>query len=284
MGFEIREMNPYIRVATQSVLRAGHEIGRRVLFDYEMIYVESGCFTLMYDGRDYFCCEGQFLLLRPGIPHAFFGLTGEVSQPHIHFDFTATAESPRIPISFRDVDCFSEAERRMIARDVFEECPQQPVVDFAEREDALRLFYGVIQAQKNAPLLAKATLSMLLTHMIEKGFSQCLCAEEGKLDLARQVKDYLDAGHGFEARLEDFEKMFSYSRYHLERLFRQRYGIGVIAYRNQKRMERARELLWSASVTEVAERLGFSSIYVFSRAYRRHFGESPREARNAEKL
>jgi len=283
MSFEIRELNPYVRLATRSRLRAGHEIGRRVLFDYELIYVESGTFTLMYDEREYRCSEGQFLLLRPGIPHAFLGLKQEVSQPHIHFDFTATADSPRIPISFKDIDSFSESERNLIARDVFEGAPRQPLISFCDRDGALQLFYEVIHHQKNAPLLAKASLVMLLVRMIEAGFSDCLREEERSCCAAQAIKDYLDAGHGFDARLEDLEKMFSYSRYHLERLFRERYGIGVIAYRNRLRMEAARELLRFESVTAVAERLGFSSIYVFSRAYRRHFGRSPSDSRGNRK-
>jgi len=38
---------------------------------------------------------------------------------------------------------------------------------------------------------------------------------------------------------------------------------------------KAKELLERYSVTEVAEQLCFSSIYVFSRAYKKHFGISP---------
>ena len=71
------------------------------------------------------------------------------------------------------------------------------------------------------------------------------------------------------------EKRFSYSRFHLECLFREKYGVGIIAYRNEERLARAKELLATKTVTDVAYTLGYSSIYSFSRAYKNKFGCSP---------
>jgi AraC-like DNA-binding protein len=41
----------------------------------------------------------------------------------------------------------------------------------------------------------------------------------------------------------------------------------------------AKELLRDVSVTEISEKLGFSSIYAFSRAFSNFFGQSPSEYR-----
>ena len=51
--------------------------------------------------------------------------------------------------------------------------------------------------------------------------------------------------------------------------------MGIIAYRNQKRLEYAKELLRDNSVGEVAEQLGYKSIFSFSRAFKLHFGTAP---------
>ena len=53
--------------------------------------------------------------------------------------------------------------------------------------------------------------------------------------------------------------------------------MGIIAYKNERRLGAARLLLKEESVTEVARRLGYSSIYVFSRAFKNRFGVSPSE-------
>jgi len=71
------------------------------------------------------------------------------------------------------------------------------------------------------------------------------------------------------------EQYFNYSKYHLEREFTKAFGTSLIAYRNRVRMEHAACLLKEKAVTAVAEELGFSSVYVFSRAFKRHFGYPP---------
>ncbi|MBP3435507.1 MAG: helix-turn-helix transcriptional regulator [Clostridia bacterium] len=67
----------------------------------------------------------------------------------------------------------------------------------------------------------------------------------------------------------------------MEHRFKNRYGISLIAYRNDKRMRSAKILLASQSVSDVSNELGFSSIYVFSRAFKNHFGISPSNYKKA---
>lgn len=78
---DVHAVNPYIRIATLSVIPAGRSIKRRGLFDYELIYIQRGTFILNYAQRDYVCSQGQFVLLRPGVPHSFSGIEKDISQP-----------------------------------------------------------------------------------------------------------------------------------------------------------------------------------------------------------
>ena len=128
---------------------------------------------------------------------------------------------------------------------------------------------------KNSELSNKAKLIQIIDSIITDNFPDCFTSEEKKYDTAQQLKDYIDAGQGYSATLEDFENLFSYSKFHLEREFKKNYGMSIISYRNKKRMEKAEELLRTKTVSLVAETLGFSSIYVFSRAFKQHFGVSP---------
>ena len=87
--------------------------------------------------------------------------------------------------------------------------------------------------------------------------------------------------------LDDFEKHFSYSKFYLEKLFREKYGESLISYRNRRRLESACALLLEHSVENVARTLGYSSIYVFSRSFSNFYGISPakyaRQRKNEEK-
>lgn len=275
MHLDIQTVNPYIRVAIPSVLTAGTEIKRRIIFDYELIYIESGEFTLNYNECDYVCTPGMFLFLRPGIPHSFTRIKGALSQPHIHFDVVYSGKSRRTPICFKDLCDLSSGERELLQRDLFEGYPKTPFVRFFNTEQALRLFYGIIEGTQNSELTRKAMLTQLIDRLICDNYPDRFQKKESFYGIAQQLKDYIDTEQGLSAQLSDFEKQFSYSKYHLERQFKKQYGISIMAYRNSKRMEVARRLLQTETVSAVSERLGFSSIYVFSRAYKQHFGVAP---------
>ncbi len=267
------EINPYIRVAIPSVLKKGRVIGPRIIFDYELIYIEKGLLNLDYGAEKYQCRPGTFLFLRPGVTHCF-SIMEELSQPHIHFDMIFQPNSPNVPISFKNKDQLTPEEQKMIRPDLFAEYPPTPLLQFADRERAFELFRGVICDAKASPLLQKARLTEILDLLIQDHFPGFFHLGE-RNSVAGQIKSYLDAGQGLWHSLADLEQQFSYSRFHLERQFKKEYGISLIAYRNKKRMELAKERLKSTSVSEVAEEMGYSSIFAFSRAFKNYFGHNP---------
>ena len=68
---------------------------------------------------------------------------------------------------------------------------------------------------------------------------------------------------------------------HLDRLFARHRGQGFLADYHRMRLEQGDKLLRQSglSVSEIAFATGYSSSSHFSRAYRRQFGASPRQAR-----
>ena len=72
-----------------------------------------------------------------------------------------------------------------------------------------------------------------------------------------------------------------YSETYLCALFKQQTGSGMYNYLLHTRIARAQELILSDlyTVTEVAERCGFSGIYSFSRAFKAVTGKAPLDFR-----
>ncbi len=269
-------INPYIRVAMQSVLKKGMVIDTRIIFDYELIYIADGNFVLNYNGMDYPCHKSQFILLCPGISHSFLSIDTDLSQPHIHFDITCLPDSTQVPVCFKDFEDLTETEKQKIRANIFDDYPQNPLITFSDKETALHLFNRIVTQPTPSPLVQKGLLIELLDMLIADNFPGLF--EEGRNSLnhiERQVKDYLDANQGASSSLEDIAEQFNYSKYHLTRQFKKQYGVSLILYRNYNRMQLAKTLLLTETVSAVAEKLGFSSIYVFSRAFKNHFGISP---------
>ena len=279
---DISLINPYIRVAMQSVLKSGHEITKRIIFDYELIYIEYGEFNLNYNGTDHLCQKGQFIFLRPGISHSFSKIKSDLSQPHIHFDITHAPNSTQVPVCFKDKDNLTEEEKKKIRPDIFAQYEQNPLVVFSNTKAALQLFYKIINTPQPSSLVQKATLIKLIDMLITDNFPNVFEEDNASgYSVEAQLKDYLDAGQGLVSNLDSIAHQFNYSKYYLERRFKNRYGISLISYRNEKRMQTAKTLLEIQPVSAVAEKLGFSSIYVFSRAFKNRFGFSPNEYKKA---
>ena len=146
----IYELNPYIRVAMHSILKSGSGVRRRIIFDYELIYIEDGDCYFEYDGKEYDCRPGNFIFLRPGIQHKLIAGERQLSQPHIHFDLAYKSDSELVRVSFKDREAFSEKELSMIRRDVFADHPSQPFIYFKNKNRALELFFNVIDSPRDA--------------------------------------------------------------------------------------------------------------------------------------
>ena len=267
-------INPYIRLAIPSVIPSGHNIMRRVIYDYELIYIEHGKFTFTYNDIVYHCTEGDIIFICPGIAHSFQLDSGEISQPHIHFDITHRPHSDKIPISFKDIDNMTDTERNWIHKNYFNSYNNSPLLKIQNKERFLNLFYQII-ANETDTLEKKANMIQIISMLIKDNFHDTIVGQ-AYLDVAHQLKDYIDAGNGLKMRLEDFEKTFYQSKFYLEKKFKETFCMGIIKYRNKKRMEIAPCLLKNHSVSEVTEMLGYQSIYSFSRAYKQHYGYSPR--------
>lgn len=69
----------------------------------------------------------------------------------------------------------------------------------------------------------------------------------------------------------------------LTEIFRHRVGLTVFDYISQRRLECSRQLLESSSlqVRQIADQLGYKNPGDFTRAFRRHYGVTPREYRRS---
>ena len=93
----------------------------------------------------------------------------------------------------------------------------------------------------------------------------------------RQIIDFVDANYNKSFASSDIEDRFSISYDHANRLFKKRTGLGIISYRNRLRIEKAKILLLTSelSVEAIADEVGFSDVYYFSRFFKKTVGVSP---------
>jgi AraC-like DNA-binding protein len=78
--------------------------------------------------------------------------------------------------------------------------------------------------------------------------------------------------------IADLASEMNYSVSYLRAIFRENLGISLGKYIRESRLSRAAQLLLEAelSVTEIAAKTGFESLFAFSRAFKKAYGVSPK--------
>lgn len=96
--------------------------------------------------------------------------------------------------------------------------------------------------------------------------------------LMDQARQYLQAHYQESVTLDAIADALRVSPYHLSHVFSQESRFSLFEYLTHLRMEQARQLLSQGrmNVSEVAFAVGYDDSNYFSKAYRRHFGQSPR--------
>jgi transcriptional regulator GlxA family with amidase domain len=83
--------------------------------------------------------------------------------------------------------------------------------------------------------------------------------------------------------LEDLARCSGFSAQHLNRVFRRILGVTPLKYLMRMKLERSAQMLMDGrqTVAAIAATVGFDDPYYFSRVFRRHFGRSPAQYRDA---
>ncbi|MFS0724407.1 response regulator transcription factor [Paenibacillus sp. 1P07SE] len=101
-----------------------------------------------------------------------------------------------------------------------------------------------------------------------------------KLNL-EAVKAYIDLHFAEPLSLEQLARVFFVSKEYLSKLFKQSYGVTVMDYVLQRRMEQAKAWLEQEelSIKTIAEMTGYEDMSYFYRVFKKHYGVAPGEMR-----
>ena len=153
-------------------------------------------------------------------------------------------------------------------------CYLQAAACLRELEDANRA------KRPGYELLVKGALLRFLALLIAQG-RQCLPTETADTQRLKTVLQWLSAHYAEPLRVADAAGVCSFSASHSMRWFRQMTGQSFISFLNEYRLNTAAEVLQTTdeTVLTIATRCGFENLSYFNRAFKAHFGMTPREYR-----
>lgn len=278
MDMDMNLLSPYVRVAWDSVIEPPFMITERVIYDYELLYVKEGEIVVTVEDRSYRGIPGDLFLFKPKQPHSI-RLAGDqpLRQPHIHFDLFYQPDSPEVKVSFKPLAAMTESERMHFREDISPHLAfplpnhirlHQPII-------IENLIFDIIREREQQfpyhDIAVKGLFVQLWTQLLREihwQFHAHLVSKREQLDRVRQ---FLSHHTGQEVTLDELAALANLSKYYLCRLFKQAYGMSPIQYHLSVRLEKAKQMIqWTdLPLSQIAESLGFQSIYAFSRAFRK---------------
>ncbi|WP_053374916.1 helix-turn-helix transcriptional regulator [Paenibacillus sp. FJAT-27812] len=277
------KLSPNVRRAWNH-RESGMRLKARIIFDYELLYLEKGQLTLRIDHTIHNILPGDIVLFKPGKEHEFIESVGECWMPHIHFDALYADNHEEVPISYKSLSECSEQEKGWIREDVLGSVLQIPdVIRVDNHGEILKTLQQLIYAYERRDLafyILQKSLVLKLIYLIAKGL------EAYELTRSRVHHKSLDAAatlimERFDQAilLEELSKTATLSVYHFSRLFKQKYGLTPHQFQMRYRIEKAKHLLiyTPLSITTIAEKVGYGSVFAFSKAFKQIESISPRK-------
>jgi AraC-like DNA-binding protein len=247
------------------------------------MYIERGELHVRVEDVVHVLQEGDWILLKPGVEHEYVKSSAECWKPHIHFDPIYLEDSEQVPINFKPRSECSPEEIAWIRQDVLGEILDIPAVLRMSNHKELHklltdIFYAQALSREDRTIIEKSCVLRML-HIILQDLNQKkpyshFAHEKG----VESAAAYLMAHFAEAVSLEELAKLACLSVYHFSRLFKRKYGISPHQYLIRCRVEKAKELMLysQASLTVVAEQVGYSTLFAFSKAFKQVEGMSPK--------
>jgi AraC-like DNA-binding protein/mannose-6-phosphate isomerase-like protein (cupin superfamily) len=265
VDFVLQQMRVTTNVCSLQRHERGYRLQHRTVPDYNLLYVTRGRVEWIIDGAATPLGPQDLLIVRPGEPHPARSRTRRVTLTSIHVE-------PTLPGGGDAFDLLRPPRVRSVRR--------------GGRLDrywrgAMEEFDGEQPGRRRTMLHSWARLITLeLLRCDQEAGTLAYVADD---PLVAEALEHLSGRLATPPTLAELAAWAGYSPQHLNRTFRRVLGVTPLQYLMRMRMERAAELLIEGRLTvrAVGERVGFADPYYFSRAFKQHFGRSPRDYQQA---
>jgi len=232
------------------------------------------------------CCDLEITYgLTNGLSCGADGTMETVDKSDIYLSFKGESHEltssrscrfQNLAIDFKDGPCSGMLEE---IHQKFRESRRAHLPDIADSLTAIIsefLFMSHPFSLQNLDSLITSILVKLIRLDMEAPAFNLITAQEKLVEMV----NYIDLHFLDIQSLDEFAPRFGYSYCHISKMFKKQVGSTPNEYLLTRKMEHAARLLAEGqSVSRVAEVLGYSTPYNFSRAFKSQYGVSPREFR-----
>jgi AraC-like DNA-binding protein len=284
---QLAALKPYVRQTGDQWRPPWHMPGRKLL-DYLIVYIAEGAGVFTVGSETFSVGDGDLVWIPPDTFHEMEGFKPSMHCIFAHFDLiydpARSHWDAHVPPDVLDLSAYADLMHPPLPHIAIAKwCGKMQLANNAAVGMLLEriAFEHERDPRKSALVLSGMMLEVIAE--ILKGLAAKVDAKGGfrwdqmqqsLRDIQNQAEKPLDISvHAEKMRL---------SESHFRKLFRETHGRSPRQVHREARIQRAKELLIYSSLTisEIADKLGFSSVHSLSRAFNAVTGISPRQFRN----
>lgn len=272
-----------------------NELARNYVYDgerhdfWEFLYVDKGEVEISTDHHTFYLKQGEMVFYSP---NEFHSLNCKQGTPPNIFIVAFGSDSAALRFFQHKALRLGNAERELLSQLIDEgnNLFELPVTRYSYVNPKLKKRLHPL-TRKAAPIfgaeqMVKIYLEALLIRLIRNNEKQAIqpklstiTKEKRERDLIGRICAYLDERLSEHPTLDTVCSEFALSKTHLRAIFREHIGCGLTEYIGKLRIDKAKQYIRedTSNITEIAERLGYSSIHYFSRQFKKTTGIAPTE-------
>ena len=279
----ILTLSPYIREANE-VFRPAWHIGSRRLFDFMLVHILKGTGRFTVAGQTFDVVSGDLIWVPPDTLHEMYGYAPGTHIQYIHFDLSYSPLrshwSAHIPGNTTDLTPWPIRMHPPVNDPVIRRwCGKLPQGNAAFITETLRRIILEFNRNQESGLIDAGLVCQLIGYLLRNDSDVPLTVRQ--VGLIEHAMQEIQRESHQKMNLGKLAKQHGFSATHFRKLFREHFGQSPReAHFNAKIRTACDFLIYSdLTVSEIADRLGFSNIHNFSRAFHKATGQPPRSYR-----
>lgn len=275
----LADIRPHVRYSKLLLLPDDFATTAVHAYDARLVYFFSGSARVKLDDRSFNASRGSLFLWQSDTCYSIVNSDdADTKMMTVNFDYVGTGTSVTLPAIPTVSDQLYRRENA-IESVFFEDVPLMNVPVHLDGMQSLERIFQAMSDEYTYPRpYGKLMLSALMQEVLfTVARKLTLGSGEKPSGLVERVTEYIRENFAGDLSNEAIGRHFNYHPNYINRVMQKHIGQSLHQYVLSCRVSRALEMLQTTnlSVTEVSERVGFSSIKHFSQTFKNIYGYSP---------
>lgn len=278
------DLSPSVHWAQRHVTERSQEYLERLIYDHELLYVQTGDIEVYVNGKSYHATSGTLVIFGAGVPHRIKVLKGEAANfLGIHFDYFDEHEVTR------DEDIIvsetNPGPERFCAEPRIEELAAPSELPIRIPSAALvaameKVIEEFTQRQAGYEAVVRGHMLQIVVMLLRAPLARA--AATTHLAKLEELREWIGQHYGGDCSNTALAARANWNEDHLAKLFKAAFGVTPNKYVQSIRLREAKRLLRESalSVEDIAVETGYADLHYFSRLFSQKEGLSPREYRS----